>query len=66
MSKDLINGEASIPCIWHGMEVTLEQGVEEGARSRGGAEPTEGSYMFYGYTCRYCCYAKFMKVFFIL
>ena len=50
MSKDLINGEASIPCIWHGMTVTLEQGVEEGARSRGGAEPTEGSYMFYGYT----------------
>ena len=32
------------------MTVTLEQGVEEGARSRGGAEPTEGSYMFYGYT----------------
>ena len=30
MSKDLINGEASIPCIWHGMTVTLEQGVEEG------------------------------------
>ena len=50
MSKDLINGEASIPCIWHGMTVTLKQGVEDGARSRGGAEPNEGSYMFYGYT----------------
>ena len=36
MSKDLINGEASIPCSWHGMEVTLEGGLAGDVMPRGG------------------------------
>ena len=46
MSKDLINGEASIPCIWHGMEVTLEGGGRCPPQGGGRHQPVRGGTIY--------------------